>query len=204
MLEIVDRHVLAEDFACSFFTRDQGCAGEGEENRVRQRRAHVQRKRVVLRAVRFIGEDDHVAPIAEQLRRLELVNESKNVAMISAQQLAQLRAALRVTLVALVFAHRACGFERLRDLIIQFHAIGHHHERPIPRYLPQHFLREENHGEAFARALRLPENTATPVSFLPRLQHRRDRIVHAEHLMILPENLDQPALVFGEQGEIFH
>ena len=65
-----------------------------------QRRAHVQRQRVVLAAVRFVGQDDDVAPIAEHLRRLELVDQGEDVAMIPAQQVAQMRAALRVALVA--------------------------------------------------------------------------------------------------------
>ena len=88
--------------------------------------------------------------------------------MISAQQLAQVRAARGVALVALGFAHRAGGLERLGNLVVQFHAVGHDHERPVAGHLAQHLLREEHHREALAAALRLPEHAAAPVAQLAR------------------------------------
>ena len=48
LLEVVDRHVIAEDLARALLARDQRRAGEGQEQRVGQRRAHVERQRVVL------------------------------------------------------------------------------------------------------------------------------------------------------------
>ena len=52
-------------------------------------------------------EDDHVRAVAEHLRRLELVDQREDVAVVAAQQLAQVRAAPGVALVALGLADRA-------------------------------------------------------------------------------------------------
>src|ERR1035437_4119038 len=70
-----------------------------------------------------------------------------------------MRAAGGVALVAFGFTHRAGGLERLCDLIVQLHAVGHDHERPVARHLAQHLLREEHHRIGFSRTLGLPENT---------------------------------------------
>jgi hypothetical protein len=60
----------------------------------------------------------HVGPVTKHLRRLEFVDERENVAMILAQQFPQMRAAIGVALVALGFAHRAGGLERLGNLVV--------------------------------------------------------------------------------------
>ena len=99
------------------------------------------------------------------------MDEREDVAMIPAQQLPQMRAARGVALVALGFAHRAGGLERLGNLVIQLHAVGHDHERPVARHLAQHLLREEHHRETLAAALRLPKNAATTVPQLARDEH---------------------------------
>ncbi|MNJ33642.1 hypothetical protein D3C77_283290 [compost metagenome] len=39
---------------------------------------------------------------------------------------------------------------------------------------------------------------------LARFQHRGDGIVHAEKLVVLPNDFNQPGLVFGKQGEVLH
>jgi len=64
-------------------------------------------------------------------------------------------------------------------------------------------LCEEHHREAFAAALRLPEHAAASVAELARFEHRGDGVVHAEKLVVLADDLDQPGLVFGKQREIF-
>src|SRR5581483_1846625 len=60
----------------------------------------------------------------------------------------------------------------------------------------------EVHRKALPRALRLPEDTASPMSRLPRRQRRTNRIVHAEILVVLRDGFDQPALVPGKEREI--
>ena len=56
MLEVVDGNAIAEYVLWPFLAGDEWRAGEGEEQRFWQRCAHVQRQRVVLAAVRFVGE----------------------------------------------------------------------------------------------------------------------------------------------------
>ena len=138
-----------------------------------QRRSHVQRQRVVLAAVRFVGQHDHVGPVAEHLGRLELVNQREDVAMVLAEQLPQLRAALRMAQLALCLADRAAGLECLGDLVVQLHAVGDHHERPVAWHLAQNLLREEHHRETLAGALRLPEHAAATVALLRGLRASR-------------------------------
>jgi hypothetical protein len=50
------------------------------------------------------------------------MDELKNVALVPAYQLSQLRATFVVALVALGFAHRAVGLEGLRNLVVQLPA----------------------------------------------------------------------------------
>ena len=202
LLEVVDRDVVAEDFLGALLTGNQRRAGKGQEHRLGQRGAHVERQRVVLAAVRLVGQHDHVGTVAEQLRRLELVHQREHVAVVAAQQFAQVGAAGGMAFVALGLAHRAGGLERLGDLLVQFHPVGDHHEGPVAGQLAQHLLREEHHRKALAAALRLPEHAAAPVAKLAGLQHRGDGVVDAEELVVLAENLDQPGLVLGEQREV--
>src|ERR1700676_3975515 len=105
--------------------------------------------------------------------------------------------------IAFVLTHCACCLKCLSDLIVQFSAIGDNDERPIARDLSQYLLREEDHGQALAGTLCLPKHTAASVFLLSRIEHRRDGVVDAQHLMILSKNLDQPALVLREKGEVF-
>ena len=85
LLEIVNRNVIAENILRPFLARDERRAGEGEKQRLRQGRPHVQSQCVVLAAMRLVRQDDHVGPVAKQFRRLELMNRAReNVAVVSA------------------------------------------------------------------------------------------------------------------------
>src|SRR3546814_6545334 len=95
----------------ALLARDQRRAGERQEHRLRQRGAHVQRQRVVLAAVRLVGEHDHVAAVGQRLGALELLDQGEDIAVVAAQQLAQVRAAAGVALVALGVGHRARGLK---------------------------------------------------------------------------------------------
>ena len=85
LLKVVDGNVVAENLLRPFLAGDQRRAGEGEEQRLGQSRAHVQRQRVVLAAVRLVREHDHVGPVAQHLRRLEFLDKREDIAVISAQ-----------------------------------------------------------------------------------------------------------------------
>ncbi len=87
------------------------------------------------------------------------MNEREDIAMIPAQQLPQMRPARGVALVALGFAHRARGLERLRNLVVQFHTVRRDHECPVARDLAQHLLGEERDRVRLPRALSVPEDT---------------------------------------------
>ena len=65
LLEVVDRDVVAENFLGALLAGDQRRAGKGQEHRLGQRGAHVERQRVVLAAVRFVGQHDHVGAVAQ-------------------------------------------------------------------------------------------------------------------------------------------
>ena len=65
--EVVDADVVAEDLARPLLARHQRRAGEADERGVRQGVAHVQGERVVLAAVRLVGDHDDVRPV-RQLR----------------------------------------------------------------------------------------------------------------------------------------
>jgi hypothetical protein len=130
------------------------------------------------------------------------MDERENVAVIPAQQLPQMRAARGVALVALGFTDRAGGLERLGNRVVQLHAVGHDHERPVAHHLARHLLREEHHRETLAAALRLPEHIAATMPQLARFENRGDGVVDAEELIILSDDLHQSGLVLREQREI--
>ena len=164
LLEVVDGDVVAEDVAGTLFTDDQRRAREGDEQRLRQRGAHVDRQCVVLTAVGLVGDHDHVTTVAEHLRRLKLLDQREDIPVIAPQQVTQLRAAPRVADPALGFAHRAHHFEGLRDLVIQLDPVGHDDERPVALDMPQDLLREEDHRQALPRSLGVPKDTATSMA----------------------------------------
>ena len=109
-----------------------------------------------------------------------------------------------MALIAFGFAHCAGRLEGLGDLVVQLHPVGHDHERPVPRHLAQHLLREEHHRKALATALRLPEHAAAPAAGLAGREHRGDGIVDAEELVVLADDLHQSGLVLGEEREVLH
>ena len=49
--------------------------------------------------------------------------------------------------------------ERVVELVVELLPIRHHHESPAAGDEANHLLREPEHRKAFARALRVPEDT---------------------------------------------
>ena len=201
--EVVDADVVAEDLAGLLLVPHQRRAGEADEGRIRQRVAHVHRQRVVLAAVRLVGHHDDVRTlrqlgVALALGRAELLDQRENVAVVFGQQLLQMRAAGRL---GLLLGHSTAGRERLVDLIVQLVPIGDDHEGPVAGQGPQHLLSEEQHREALARALRMPEHPE-PALVLANPLHRLDRAVDPQHLVVRADLPDQPAFALLEHTKI--
>ncbi len=73
--------------------------------------------------------------------------------------------------------------EVLVDLIVQLATIGHDDERPVPRHLAQHLLREVNHRDALPAPLRVPEDAETAPA-LPDLRQCCQRVGNPEILVV--------------------
>ena len=82
LLEVIDRDIVAEDLLRPLLPCDQRRPGEGQEERLRQGRTHVQRQRVVLAPMGLVGEHDHVGAIAEHIGHLELLDQGEDIAVI--------------------------------------------------------------------------------------------------------------------------
>ena len=206
--EVVDADVVAEHLARAFLLAlDQRRAGKADEAGIGQGIAHIQRKDVVLAAVRLVGDDDHVGALRQQrvgLPRLvpELLDQREDVALVAAQQLFQVFATGGAHVLA---GRRAGGLEGLGDLVVQLLAVGDDHEGGTAQHLAQHLLREEHHRQALARALRVPEHAqalALLLLGLAQLHQPRDGLVHAQELVVLGGLLDQPALALLEHREV--
>ena len=94
--EVVDRDVVAEHLAGALFARDQWSPGEAQKSGVRQRVAHVERQRVVLRSMGLVGDHDHVVALGDDrvdltLLGAELLDQGEDVAVILGEQLPQMR-----------------------------------------------------------------------------------------------------------------
>ena len=202
LLEVVDRDVIAEHIPGALLAGDQRRAREGQELRPGQCRAHVEGQSVVLAAMRLVGKYDDVGPVAEAVGSLKLVDQSEDVAMVFAQQLAQLRTAGCVAFIGFAGTDRADGAERLGDLHIQLDTVGDHDKAPVAGHFAHDLLGEKHHRIAFAAALGLPEHAGAAVAPLAGLQHRSDGVVDAKELVVLPQDFDQPFLLLGEKGEV--
>ncbi len=210
--EVVHADVVAEHLARALFLAlDQRRAREADEAGVGQRVAHVQRKDVVLAAVRLVGDDDHVRAVRQLGVRQsgnvpELLDQREDVAFVAAQQLLQVLAAGGAHVLARGGAGR---LEGLADLVVQLLAVRHDHEGATAQHPAQHLLREEHHRQALARALRVPEHAQALAFQLlagfvnsAQFHQPRDGLVHAQELVVLGRLLDQAALALLEDGEV--
>ena len=195
--EVVDRHVVAEHLPGEFLlVVDQRRAGEPEERGVRQRGAHVHRQRVVLGAVRLVGDHHDVVTIRQhrhlrvRLGRNELVDQSEHVPVVDAQQFPEMCRRFGVHVRS---GRDGIGIdERLVQLVVEFLTVGDHHERPVTRHRSQHLLGEPQHRQALARPLGVPEHPEPAVALLG-FPDGVDGVVHAEELVVLGQGLDQTA-----------
>jgi len=111
----------------------------------------------------FVCNDDDVRAIRDHWVNLaalstELLNQGEDVAVVFAEKLSQVFAALSPNAL-FRFRYCAAAGKVLVDLIVEIIAVGDDYKRPIARQLAQNLLREENHREAFPASLRVPEDT---------------------------------------------
>src|SRR5665213_2639543 len=86
------------------------------------------------------------------------------------------------------------------NLLVQLLPVGDDDERPVATKTPQHLFGKHHHRKTLATALRMPEDAKSAL-VLSDLLYRFDGTVHPEHLMILGDDLAQPAPHIIEQKE---
>ncbi|OPZ71278.1 MAG: hypothetical protein BWY82_01775 [Verrucomicrobia bacterium ADurb.Bin474] len=204
LLEIVDGYVISKDLPGSFLARDQRSPGERQKHRLGECGPHVQRQRIILAPVGFIGQNDDVPPVAQHIGFLKLMDQCKHVAVIAPQQILQVRTAGSVAVVSLLLTHGTHRLEGLGDLLIQLRPVSDDHKCPVTGELPQDLLGEKHHGETLAAALGLPKHTAPAMAKLSGLQHRADGAIDPDELVVLPDDLHQPLLVSRKERKVLN
>ena len=105
-----------------------------------------------------------------------------------------------------MFCDGACVEKIAIDLAVQRFAVGDDHKAVVTGQLAEDFARIEDHGEAFARALRVPEDAQFAFGLIIRctllpLLEKRDRLVDADKLMVLCDDL---LGLFVIEHKVFH
>ena len=155
--------------------------------------------------MRLVGDDDDVAAIGEHghlrlaLPQPELVDQREDVAVVGAQQLAQVGGGVGVDV--RLAADRAGVDERAVELIVELLAVGDHDERPPAGDEAEHLLREPQHREALACALRVPEDAELLIARRANPLERLHRRVYAEVLVVTRERLDEAAGLLAVRDE---
>ena len=172
-LDVVDADIVAEHGAGVGVVAFDRRAGEADEGRIGQGVVHVAREavdEVVLAAVRLVGDHHDVAPLREQRVPVAfLLGEEfldcgeDHAAGLHRELRAQIGPVLRLDggLTQQVGAAREGG----EELVVEVVAIGQHHHGGVGhRRLADDTPGVERHGEALARALRVPNDTDATVT----------------------------------------
>ena len=137
---------------------------------------------------------------------VELLDQGEDVAVVFLEQLLQVLPALGPD----AFFRLGDGAhpgEVLVDLVVQIVAVGDDHEGPVAGQLAQHLLGEEDHRIGFAAALGVPEDAQRCALDSLGLRRTAGRdtskaLLTPRYWWFLATSLLQPALRFGEQGEV--
>ena len=171
-------------------------AGQAEQERVRQRVAHLAAQIAFLRAVRLVHQHDDVVAVVQHAVGLgELVDRGDHhLPRVLAQQIGEFLAAFRAHHVGHVG-----GIEGAGDLAVEVDPVHHdQHRGVLQRRVQPQLARGEQHQQRFARPLEMPDQ---PLARLAR-HDPRDDLVDAVHLLIAGDDLDAVlALLRGERGE---
>ena len=116
----------------------------------------------------------------------EFLDEREDQPLVLPEKLPHLLAVLRLR----GFGLGDCaGVEEVPvNLPVQIVAVGHHHEGEIARLFAEDFAGIEDHREALARALRVPEHAELALQFLA-LEECLVGPVHADELVVLRDDL---------------
>ena len=130
----------------------------------------------------------------------ELVDQGENIAVILGEQAAEVLAAFRL---GTAFGHYSRRGEVLVNLPVQFLPVGDHHKGPVARYLAQHLLGEENHRDALAAALGMPEH-AQFASRCRMSARASSALLTPRYWWFFAVSLINSARDFLKQGEVLH
>ena len=137
-------------------------AGEAEQERVRQRLAHLAAEVALLRAVRLVDHRDDVAAVVEDAVGLAELEDrgDDDLAHVLRQQPLQLAAA-----VGLDEVRHVGGVEGARDLAVEVDPVDHdQHGRILERRVQPQLARGEEHQQRLARALEVPDQALLRVA----------------------------------------
>ena len=165
---------------------------------------HVVCKNAVLAAVGFIRQNQNVVIRVDGrlLGQVELLNQRKHEAGVSAQFHHQILAAGRNELRCLCFAKQAAIFKGIADLPVQFVPVSQHHNGGRTCKLAPDLLRQKDHRITLARPLRVPEHTQ-PAVFQLAVLVSTDGLVDAEILVVAGQNLGGAPTGMVVKDEVF-
>ena len=176
-----------------------GRAGEAEERRLLEHVAHGRAEIAFLGAVRFVHEHDHVAPVHPEIARLKLLHDRHDDAPVAVAQLREQILAAGGDVAVL----RVGAEELAADLILQLIAIHDDEDRRhLERWMKPHLPRGEEHGQALARALCVPDETAPPAAWFVGFQRTLHQFVGTAELLPPGDLLDALPLVRVEDDEV--
>ena len=180
--------------------------GKSQEVRAFQPGPHIFGQRFVLRAVGFVHDHDNLA----SLRRIEesrvcfafvvaeFLNQGEDHFFVLPQETAHFFGIGRL---GCVFCADRAGIEKIAiDLAVQILAVGNDHKAEIALDFAEDLTSVEDHREAFARALRVPEHPQLALVFAA-LEKTLIGVVDTDKLMVLGDNF---VLLLIKENKVLH
>ncbi len=191
-LDVVDADVVAEDRPRVRVLVVDGRAGEADERGIGKRVAHVAGEpvdEVVLAAVRLVGDDDDVPAVAQGGQPLALLGKElldgreHHAAAGDLQELAQ---ALAVGgLHGRLAEELEAALELAEELVVEVVAVGQDHQRRVlHRRVADHPGGVEQHREALAAALGVPDHARATVARLATMRVGRGAHAAGAHRLV--------------------
>ena len=141
----------------------------------------------------FVHDDDDVVPVRVRLVGhdifVEFLYEREDVGFVLSEEALEVPAAGCPNI--FVLTDDAATRVRPIYLIVEIVTVAQHKKREIAAELAVHLSAEEHHGIRLASPLCVPEDAELATAALTR-HNRLNRTVHAQILLILSDDLDQP------------